>query len=145
MHATIFTKFSIWQVLGAIILFPSMLYLHVWEFALFITRDLGWSLFFAQMITLTLMGILYAKLFFGIGWLETFNVVRGTLFLQLFLSVVFIISLLAFVGDKFYGNVSAFNAFMLLMVVDNTIIHGMFFIGMLAYASVSTLVYGGDL
>lgn len=145
MHVTMFTKISILQVLGAIVLFPSMLYLHIWELALFITRDLGWSLFFAQIITLTLMGILYAKLFFGIGWLETFNVVRGTLFLQFFLSVLFIIVLLVIVGDKFYDNASTFKSFVLLLLAYNTIIHGIFFIGMLAYASVSTLIYGGDL
>ena len=140
MHITIFTKISIWQVLGAIILFPTMLFFHIWEFTLYLTRDLAWSLFFAQMGTLSIMSVLYEKLFFGVGWLEALHEARGTLFLQFFLSVLFVFCLLA-VGPMHLSEKSA-PEFIFFLIAVNTMIQGMLFIGMLAYASASSLIDG---
>ena len=138
MHTTIFTKISIWQVLGAIILFPSMLFLHIWEYVLFFTRDLVWSLFLTEMLTWGIMSVLYMKLFFGVGWLEALQGARGTIFFQFFLSVVFIFTLTGVAPAHL--SESNIPETILIIIAANAIYHGVLFIGLLAFASVVSIV-----
>lgn len=152
---TIFNKISFWKVLFVVILFPTVIFTHLFNIFLPITLDYTWSMVLSAFVTQITMVILFIKLFTGSSFLKTLEYTKGTIFLILFFTVVYAFALpsqhdvweinneiiRAIAGEKSVSLVVAEAMFR--PMVGLVIIVWMEFFGILAFFSFSSVVREG--
>lgn len=152
---TFFNTFSIWKVLGVVVLFPMVIFIHLFNIFFYFTNDFHWGFAIAMATTLYIMAVLYVKLFTGMSFLASISFARGTVFL-----IAFFVVTSMFIANVFLSNEVLMEMIERVVVGDVTkekmigdltmqmtiyvvLFSGMEFLGLLGFFGLSSVIREG--
>lgn len=154
MKENIFANISPLKILGALLAFPAVIQVHIFNITLDLIHDVVWTILISYAITMYIMAVIYHKLFFGFGWWDAIQSARGSIILILFLSLVVLLVTVNYNEsiDKLYHAYESHEKSLQEIretLIDDILIptietHGFLFVSLLAFASLSSIVNSED-